>query len=127
MPNFAMPGLLTHWCLDAYILSQTLAGPLRGVIVANGTGTGKTMGYLLGLFSLWRARSLRHEAGERVLFRPIIIMAPRMTILQVYTEIATYMNGLLDPWVFYGSKVTRSRQGGSNAQPGCVPNHHLLN
>jgi len=78
--------------------------PIRGGILANDCGLGKTNTYLATIYMDVRDLKTRHERGEEGLtFHPTMIVMPSHLIPQVFDEIATNFKGLLVPHLYYGT------------------------
>jgi len=88
---------------DAYICREIERSPVRGGILANDCGIGKTIIYLTAICIDILDLKHRYEAGEEgINFHPSLIVIPSYLIPQVFNEIAYNFKELLVPHIYCG-------------------------
>lgn len=99
-------GMLTSF-IDAWIMFQKEQSPIRGSIIANDCGTGKTFTFLLLQVMYYIAKLKLHQQGvpkgESLDARPMLIICPAPLVYQTCQEMANNFGGLLNPRVYYGT------------------------
>jgi hypothetical protein len=78
--------LKPHQIIDAIWMLDMEQGPLKGSLLANNVGTGKTFTYLALVHMAAMQLERRADMGEEVEFLPTLIIVPNNIISQVYTE-----------------------------------------
>lgn len=99
-------GLRPHQLVSAYQLRELCDSPLRGGILANSVGMGKTFS-AVALVLMEHQKCLDAKAeGQPFKARPSMILAPANLMRQIHEEISTTFPGRLKLWVYHGNADT---------------------
>ena len=97
--------LKAHQFIDAMYLRHQEDSGMGGCVLANGTGTGKTVTYLYAIYTAFQDIEARVAAGEKVVCRPSLIVVPPQLVSQVADEARDRFGEKLTRLVYYGSPV----------------------
>ncbi|KAI0120581.1 hypothetical protein BJ170DRAFT_600523 [Xylariales sp. AK1849] len=99
-PGFtAMP----HQLVDAYIIWQLERSVLRGSLLANEVGTGKTITAIALMILDYNEICRKSDAGEPFEARPSLMVVPASLVGQTFSEVTKYFGGIIELKCCYGS------------------------
>ena len=101
--------LQVHQVNDAELMRQRFEHHFRGLILANEAGLGKTITYLLAIYSHARRLKKLSRSTEPIRFFPNLVIVPAATITQVLSECLRVFYKKLTPIVYFGTKGDKEK------------------
>ncbi|KAK8037865.1 hypothetical protein PG991_001211 [Apiospora marii] len=108
-PDFTV---MHHQLVDAFLLWTMENSVLRGALMANEVGIGKTITAICVIILDWLDMKRRAAEGEPIEAYPTLMVVPAGLVGQTFNEVTKWFGGLIDVKCYYGSaaEFTGDRQ-----------------
>lgn len=104
--------VMHHQLVDAFLLWMMENSVLRGALMANEVGIGKTITAICVIILDWLDMKRKAAEGEAIEAYPTLMVVPASLVGQTFNEVTKWFGGLIDIKCYYGSaaEFTGDRQ-----------------